>query len=279
MGTLDGGYSGLRGLGYVRRPAAGAMFDESSVSWHFASRWPVLVGGGAAVLYQVAHPAVGAGVAQHSSFERDPFGRLEHTLYAMLAISFGSPERREEVLDELRSMHQRVKGATPSGGSYRALDPSLQLWVWATLVRVALDVDRRYVRQLSRTDAERYYVEQTELARAFRVPDKMIPADLDAFDGYVDEVVAGLEVTDDARSVASSIVRPRVPFVPRSAMIPFELVTIDLLPTKLREGYGLPALSPIQRRFLRSSRAMSRALLPRLPEPLLANPLNRRAIA
>lgn len=160
MGTLDGGYSGLRGLGYVRRPAAGAMFDESSVSWHFASRWPVLVGWGSSGLPGGASGRrCGCRTAQ--LVRARPVRRPAHPLRdAGHLLRF---TRAEEVLDELRSMHQRVKGATPSGSSYRALDPSLQLWVWATLVRVALDVDRRYVRQLSRTDAERYYVEQTEL--------------------------------------------------------------------------------------------------------------------
>lgn len=256
------------------------MFDETSVSWRFAAKWPILAGGGAAVLYQVAHPAVGAGVAQHSTYETDPFGRLERTLYAMLAISFGSPERRDEVLVGLRNMHRPVTGAQTDGAAYRALDPSLQLWVWATLVKVALDVDRRYLRQLSPRERSAYYLEQRQLARAFRVPEEAIPADLAAFEAYFDDMVEHhLVVADDAQSVAASILRPKVPFVPRQAMFPVELVTIDLLPRSLRAAYGLRRLSSLERRFLRSSRWLTRTVLPRLPEPLLANPFNRRAIA
>ena len=256
------------------------MFDEHSVSWRFAAKWPILAGGGAAVLYQVAHPGVGAGVAQHSTYETDPFGRLERTLYAMLAISFGSPERREEVLVGLRNMHRPVTGQQSGGAGYRALDPSLQLWVWATLVKVALDVDRRYLRQLSPEERNSYYLEQRQLAAAFRVPDDAIPSDLAAFEAYFGDMVDNhLVVTDDARSVAASILRPKVPFVPRPAMFPVELVTIDLLPASLRVAYGLRRLNNIERRFLRSSRWLTRTVLPRLPEPLLANPFNRRAIA
>lgn len=264
----------------MKRPAPGAMFDEHSVSWRFAARWPILAGGGAAVLYQVAHPAVGAGVAQHSTYETDPFGRLERTLYAMLAISFGSPERRDEVLVGLRNMHRPVTGQQEDGQGYRALDPSLQLWVWATLVRVALDVDRRYLRQLSNEERNAYYLEQRQLARAFRVPEEVIPADLTAFDEYfADMVEHHLVVAEDAKSVAASILRPKVRFVPRSAMIPVELVTIDLLPRSLRSAYGLRTLNPVEKRFLRSSRWLTRTVLPKLPEQLLANPFNRRAIA
>ena len=81
----------MKEWGYVRRPAPGAMFDEHSVSWRLVSRWSVLAGGPAAILLQVGHPSVAAGVSQYSSFARDPFGRLERTLMAMLSISFGSP--------------------------------------------------------------------------------------------------------------------------------------------------------------------------------------------
>jgi uncharacterized protein (DUF2236 family) len=81
-------------LGVVPAPARGALFDRHSVSWRVVSRWPVLAGGPAALLLQVAHPSVAAGVDQFSSYAADPFGRLERTLNAMLAISFGSPERR-----------------------------------------------------------------------------------------------------------------------------------------------------------------------------------------
>ena len=62
-------------------------------------------------------------------------------------------------------------------------------------------------------------------------------------------------------------------------MVPFEWITIDLLGPKLAEAYDLPTLSPSQRRALRGARRLGRTVLPLLPEPLLANPLNRRAIA
>jgi uncharacterized protein (DUF2236 family) len=241
----------------VPKPAPGALFDERSVSWQVVSRWTVLAGGPAAVLLQVAHPSVAAGVAEHSSYATDPLGRLERTLHSMLAISFGSPERREATLAELRNVHRAVQGTRPDGETYRALDPDLQRWVWATLVHVALEVERRYL----------------------RVPEASIPADLAAFEKYVVDTIGALEVTHQARAIARSVLRPGVWWAPRPLMVPLEWVTVDLLGPELSAAYGLPPLSPAQRRALRSARRVSRRVLPALPEPLLANPLNRRAIA
>ena len=161
------------------------MFDEHSLSWRVVSRWPVLAGGPAALLLQVAHPSVAAGVSQHSGYAADPFGRLERTLNAMLSIAFGSPAHRDAVLVELGAIHRRVTGVRDDGEPYRALDPSLQLWVWATLVHVAIEIERRYAHELTLDERRRYYLESTEIARSFRLPEALIPADLDAFDAYV----------------------------------------------------------------------------------------------
>ncbi len=268
----------LAGLGYVSRPAPGAMFDEHSVSWGLVSRWTVLLGGPAAVLLQVGHPSVGAGVTQHSSYATDPFGRLERTLHAMLAISFGSPERRESVLTELRTMHRSVTGVRGDGESYRALDPELQLWVWATLGWVALEVERRYVHRLTRSQREQYYVETKELARAFRIPEALIPDDVDAFDTYVRKTIESLDVTSDAVAVAAEIMTPNLWFTPGPVMAPLGWITVDLLGDELSTKFGLGALTVSQRQVLRRGRRVSRAVLPRLPAPLLSNPINARAI-
>ncbi len=224
-------------------PAPGALFDRHSISWKLVSRWPVLVGGPAALLLQVAHPSVAAGVDQHSSYATDPFGRLERTLAAMLAISFGSPQRREHVLTELYDVHRRVTGTRSDGVAYRALDPELQLWVWATLVHVAIEVERRYIGELRRSERAAYYAESTEIARCFRVPERLIPADVDAFRTYVDSTVAGLEVGAEARAVARSVLHPEMWWIPSTAIVPFEWVTADLLGPDLADRYGLDAPS------------------------------------
>lgn len=268
---------GLRGLGYVRRPATGALFDEHSMSWKLVSRWSVLAGGAAAVLLQVAHPSVGAGVNQHSSYAADPLGRLERTLTSMLAISFGSPAQREAVLGELRRLHRPVTGTRADGESYRALDPELQMWVWATLIHVGLAVERRYEHRLTEVERRGYYLESRVLAAQFRIPDEMIPADLEAFEEYMADSIASLVVTDDARQVCREVVRPDLPWTTPALFAPLEWLTVELLDDRLREDYGLRALSPARRAVMRQVKGSTRWLLPRLPDRLMANPLNKRA--
>jgi len=268
---------GLRGLGYVRRPAPGALFDEHSMSWKLVSRWSVLAGGAAAVLLQVAHPSVGAGVNQHSSYATDPLGRLERTLTSMLAISFGSPEQREAVLAELRRLHRPVTGTRDDGESYRALDPELQMWVWATLIHVGLAVERRYEHRLTEAERRTYYLESRTLAAQFRIPDHMIPADLDAFEDYMADTISSLEVTDDARQICREIIRPELPWTTPKMFAPLEWLTVELLDDRLREDYGLSPLSPARSALMRQMKGTTRWLLPKLPDRVMANPLNKRA--
>ncbi len=93
----------------------------------------LLAGGARAILLQVAHPAVGRGVAEHSDFAQRPLDRLRATLTYVYCVTFGEPEDIEAVAAQVTAAHRRVTGA-----GYRASDPELQLWVAATLYDTAL---------------------------------------------------------------------------------------------------------------------------------------------
>ena len=196
-------------------------------------------------------------------------------------ISFGSPERREEVLDELRHAAPRRRG-----------DPCRRRALLGARVRPPAlgvgDPDPRRARGRAQvpprprpSERRRYYAESTELARAFRVPERLIPRRprrLRRLRGRT--TVASLEVTDDARQVAREVLHPQFWWAPRPLFVPIEWVTVDLLDARprrrLRAGR---TLSGGQRRVLRGARRLTRSVLPHLPDPLLANPLNKRAIA
>ena len=92
----------------------------------------ILVGGGRALLMQIAHP-VAQGVAEHSEWRRDRFGRLLRTLRPMFAIVFGNAEELREAARGVNAVHRGV-----TGRGYDAVDPELLLWVHATLVDTAL---------------------------------------------------------------------------------------------------------------------------------------------
>ena len=262
----------------MSRPSPGALYGRDTLSWQLNSRWFVLIGGPRAAILQVCDPKVAAGVASYSTYRTDPLGRLERTLDAMLAIGFGSPTRRQETLDALERGHARVNGTTADGQGYDALDPDLQYWVLATLVDTVLQVERRYVGRLRESDRAEYFQESKHLARAFGVPESAIPADLDAFRGYMADRFATLEPSADSIDITRNLMRPGVRWLPDTGFVPFNWITTELLPPRMRRHLGLADLNPAELAAVRSARAVSRATLPHLGQVLSANPLNGRAI-
>jgi len=106
-------------------PVPGSLpLSRRSVSWKVLAEPAALLGGGRAVLLQVAHPKVGAGVEQHSGYARDPSARLFRTVDVMAKLSFASPEVSARQARLLERVHRRVVGTTDDGQPYEALDPS-----------------------------------------------------------------------------------------------------------------------------------------------------------
>ncbi|MEL7210354.1 MAG: oxygenase MpaB family protein, partial [Actinomycetota bacterium] len=139
----------------------------------------ILLGGGRALLLQLAHPAVAAGVAEHSEFERDPLGRLFGTLEATYTIVFGTEAEVERMADRVRSIHQRV-----TGDGYRAGDPELLCWVNATLVDTAVHVYERWVGPLTVEERDEYVRDSRHVAHVLGCPLDAQPADWSTFRTY-----------------------------------------------------------------------------------------------
>lgn len=206
------------------------------------------LGGGAAVLLQVAHPLVAAGVVEHSDFRSDLWRRLARTLRALYLIVYGTKEEAEEAGATVRAVHAHIRGATreplgrfPAGTAYSAARPDLMLWVHATLVQASLDAYRRFVERLSPEEEERYYQEMALVARIFGTPASVIPGSMADFREYfrIELESGNICVTPPAREVASVILRAPVPAPFRLLAPAHRLSTAGLLPPKLREDYGL----------------------------------------
>ena len=115
-------------------PAAG-LFGPGSLTWRLDREAFLLLGAGPrALLLQVAHPAVAAGVADHSTFRADPWARLAGTLRSYLRIVYGTTAEARAEVRRLNAMHRTVRGLREDGTAYDAADPVLRLWVHATLV-------------------------------------------------------------------------------------------------------------------------------------------------
>lgn len=215
------------------------LLGPDTVSWRVNREGVVLAGGGRALLLQVAHPQVAAGVEQHSNYQSDPWGRLFRTLDTTFKITFGDAATAERAGARLRGRHGTVRGTDDTGAPYDARDPALLLWVWATLVETTVVVYGRCVAPISRADRERHYEEQQLFALACGIPDGYWPEDLAAFEDYYATMLADeLRVTPAAQAVAQAIAHPSVPGPLRPAMAPNTLLTAGLLPPDLRAAYG-----------------------------------------
>ncbi|HKP90393.1 MAG TPA: oxygenase MpaB family protein [Thermoleophilaceae bacterium] len=261
------------------------LFGPGSLTWRVNREGVLLVGGGAALTLQVAHPLVAAGVAKHSNYREDPWGRLYRTLDLTTKIVFGSTEVAGEASARIKHVHGRVKGVTtedggrfPAGTKYDARDPELLMWVHATLVKTSLDVYTRYVGSLSASERHGYYEEQKLLGEQFGVPRDRQPADYDAFEEYFADMLASdrIAVTDALRDVVDATLRPDLPFFLRPMVEALNLATVGLLPDRLRAELGLK-WTPNRRRVFDASRAVLSAALPVLPRVMREFPPARSA--
>ncbi|WP_067477748.1 oxygenase MpaB family protein [Actinomadura hibisca] len=217
-------------------------FRPGDVSWT-VTREPVLgLGAAPTLLLQVTHPLVAAGVDQHSDFERDPFARLWRTADIMLKLSFADAETSARQSRVLRAMHKRVEGVSDEGTPYRALDPDLLTWVWATLVHNALDLYQRTFGPLSDADRERFYQEQKLIAHACGVPEGHCPEGYAEFRAYFARVVREeLRPTATSAKLLDMDRRLPLPAPLGSAYLHLNLLAAGaLLPPDLRRTLGIP---------------------------------------
>jgi uncharacterized protein (DUF2236 family) len=253
--------------GFPRPPAVPTtpsnLFPPRSVTRRLTAERVMVLGGGRALLMQVAHPLVAAGVSDHRDPDRVPWDRLWGTLDAVLTIVFGDGDQVSAVGDRIASIHRRVVGER-EGRPYRALDHELLTWVHATLVDSAIVTWERLVRPMHSSTRARYYEEMKAFAGVFGVPQDALPADLGAFDRYLAAVVPSLDVTPEARRLASNVLSPPTPPALRPAVALHRLVTVGLLPPELRRGFGL-SWSAAQERSFSVLAGLLRGGVPLLP--------------
>lgn len=240
----------------------------------------MLAGGGATILMQLADPAVAAGVARHSDFAERPVDRLNGTLDYVYATVYGDEELRRFVRRRVNRLHAPVR-SSPAGSAersesgspdasppYSAFDPALQLWVAATLFAGAVEVYETLIGHLDRASRERLCREFAAVGTGLQLPAELWPQSLDAFEAYWDERVAGLRVSDEAKTSARMLLRP--PAAPRwlRALMPtVGLATAGFLPDRVRDQYGLPWGALQRRRFARLVRVVA-LVYPLVPRSL-----------
>jgi uncharacterized protein (DUF2236 family) len=261
------------------------LFGPNSLTWRVNREGLLLLGGGTAIILQLAHPLVAAGVSQHSNYRDEPWARLYRTLDMTTKIMFGPTALAEDTARKLRHVHGLIRGVTtesagrfPAGTPYDSRTPELRMWVHATLVHVSLDVYTRYVGRLTIGEQRRYYEEQMLLAEQFGVPREHQPPTFADFNEYFAGMLASDEtaVTDALRDVVDATLNPPLPRVARPLVEALNLATVGMLPAGLRADLELP-WGPGRQRLFDASRVLLSRALPVLPRLLREFPPARSA--
>lgn len=263
----------LRASGHAR-PAPG------SVTWKINREMIVVAGWGRAIVFLLAHPAVAAGVHDHSSFRQGALSRasrLRATVRAMLALTFGDTEQMIAAAAGINTIHDHIRGRDGRRDAYSAHDPELLRWVHATLVDSILVTYERLVGPLTPHERDQYCAEASIMEPLLGMPAGWLPRDTAGLYAYIERMLAsgGVEVSDTSRLLARAVLYP-----PRWRMVwpvfrPMQLMTIGSLPPPVRDAYGFAWRARDARSLARWTRFL-RALLRRLPKVAREWPIARR---
>ncbi|MFE6887871.1 oxygenase MpaB family protein [Streptomyces sp. NPDC057694] len=260
---------------------------RDGILWDTAGDVRSLLALPAAFVLQVAHPAVGAGVDDHSVFRTDPWGRGTRSLTSVLLWVYGGEAAAEEGR-RLRRVHRDIRGTDPHGRRYHALTPAYYAWVHATGYPVARYARRYFARPFTAEQDARFYAEWLMVGRILGIHDRDMPQTVDEFWPYYEKVLAQeigpnpvvAELTDARRAIPAPPgfqgLRLLWPLIRPVLARTLRFLSIGLLPPEARAAVGLPWTARQERR-LRRWAVPVRWLVPRLPERLRYLPLARHA--
>ncbi len=214
-------------------------FGPASVAWRVNGDAAMLIGGLRALLLQTLHPLAMAGVADHSDYTDDPWGRLHRTGRFVGGTTFGNSETAEQLIQMVRRVHDRVDGTAPDGTPYSANDPHLLLWVHVTEVDSFLRAYQRYgAGNLTEAEQDRYVAEMAEVGRRLGADD--VPTDTAELAQCLEAFRPELRFDQQARVGVRFLLLPPVPLTLRGPYGIISAGAIGLLPGWARPMLWLP---------------------------------------
>jgi uncharacterized protein (DUF2236 family) len=202
----------------------------------------MFVGGLSALLLQSLHPLAMAGVAAHSGYKGDPWGRLQRTSYFLAVTTFGTAQDAQAAVARVRGVHRKVTGTAPDGRAYAASDPHLLEWVHITEAWSFLAAHSRYgARPLDQAGRDGYVADLARVGAALGVLDPpMTEAALnDRIESYRPETAATTAARDAAKFL---LLRPPLPLPVRLPYAALGGAAVSLLPGWARRQLRLPRL-------------------------------------
>ena len=225
------------------------LYGPDSVSWRVNGDPSMALAGLRALLLQALHPLAMAGVAAHSDFREDPWGRLFRTADYVGVTTFGTTEQARRAGAKVRGIHRRLRGVEPeSGQAYRVDDPELLRWVHCVEVESFLSTAVRCGLRLTPAEQDRYYAEQTLGATLVGLEASYVPGSVREMEQYFTDVRPQLRATRAAREAAAFVLWPPMPALvqlgtpARPAWVALAAAAGAMLPRWARRMYRLPGL-------------------------------------
>jgi len=216
-----------------------ALFDRCSVAWRVhGDVGTMMVGGIASLLLQMLHPAVLAGVWDHSNFRRDMEGRLRRTARFIATTTYGERAVAEALMKRVQAIHEQVTGVLPDGTPYHANDPALLSWVHITETNSFLDSWMRYSEPfMPLISQDRYFEEMAQIGETLGA--NPVPRSRGQALTMMEATREQLRSDERTREVARLIVGPASSLA--LANLPRHIANraaIDLLPAWARQAHG-----------------------------------------
>jgi len=266
-------------------PSGATLLDANSVSWRYTGDWRLGLVLARALLLQVCHPTIGAGVAEHSIFREDPWGRLRASLYPVLETVYAADGAK--VGARVRESHRAIRGTDASGGRYSAWEPEAYWFVLASGMESAAVMAARYFpRPMTRHERERLLAETREVGARMGLRERDMQRTLGEFEDWYETILRERLVDHPmAHAVLEEIAAtPPPPWLPLpgplrlSFSLPvghvMTLATVGTLPGVVRERLGL-GWSTREELQLRALAAAVRSAFAAMPEQWRYMPIAR----
>lgn len=264
-------YMGLK-LDFSAPVGEPALLAPDSVQWRvYKNQIALGIGGIAAVLLEFADPRIRSGVWDHSTYKVDPIGRSKRTGSVALLACYGPASTAKTVIGMVNQLHGKVKGETPSGEKYRALDPALLDWVSATASYGFVTAYDRFVAPLGTSEINRFLRDASAVGQVFGA--RHTPNTIDEFM----DMMAALDPRFEPHPIIFEFLDiiqsgRAAPNIPRFLHRAIARAAVSLLPQKLRatlqlgSNYNLTLLDKTALRL--AGRAADRKFDPASPQSL-----------
>ena len=206
----------------------------------------MFVGGLRALLLQSLHPLAMAGVAEHSDYRGDPWGRLQRTSTFLAVTTFGPADEAQRAVDKVRGIHRRVRGTAADGRAYEASDPHLLEWVHIAEIDSFLVAHQLYgAKPLDQQGRDDYVADTARVAAALGVVDPpRTEAELkQRISDYRPELTGSAAARDAAKFL---LLTPPLSLLARPPYGILAATSVAMLPGWARSPLRLPYLPPVE---------------------------------